>query len=105
AFVQIEVRPAACQSRHGGEVNDCFDPGEQIFEGIAAQVERVETKARMTAEPRQVRFLRGARIKGDKRIESDDAMPRLEQVFAEVGADESGGAGDETFHSSILSGH
>src|SRR5262249_7824588 len=47
-------------------------------------------------------FLDRAWIERDERIEADNGMTGLEQMFAKMRADKSGGASNKTFHARIL---
>ena len=63
-----------------------------------AEVGGVEREVGVSAGLGEVGFLDGAGVMRDEGVDPGDGVAELEEAFAEVGADESGGAGDETFH-------
>src|SRR5262249_29180939 len=80
------------------EVEDDVDPVERGPERVGAQVEGVQGEAGPAAEGGDVALLDGPRVIGDEGVQADDLVAVLQQPLAEVGADEPGGAGDQTLH-------
>ena len=83
-------------------MKDRLDAGQGGIERIAAQVERMKVKGRMTAKTSEIGLLDRARIIRDKGIEANDGVVVPQQLLAQMRADESGSAGDETFHAWFL---
>src|SRR5262249_22557971 len=102
ALVEVQVGPASRQPRHGRQVEDGLDAVEGVPQQVEAQVEFVKDEGRVTPELREVGLLGGAGVVGDEGVQADDDVAVAQQALTEVRADESGSAGDKTFHEGAL---
>ena len=93
--VGLELLPTAQQPGHGGEVEDRVRAGEQRTQVCAAQVGFVEGEALLLAQGGEIAFLERARVVGDEVVDAGDAVSAGDELFAEVLADETVGAGDD----------
>jgi hypothetical protein len=90
---------------HGGEVDDGFglvlleDSEEDV---VVAEVGFEEGEVLMGKDVAEVAVFVGAVVVGVEVVEADDLVASAEQGFGESGTDETGGAGDENFHESLL---
>ena len=97
--VEAEVAPpASADAGLRGLVEDDGDAIEKRTPVGIREPRLMEREARPAAQRCEVPFLQSAGVVVGERIEAGDLPAALEQLAAQLGTDESGGAGDENFH-------
>src|SRR5262249_41751985 len=96
--VTVEIDPAFRQSRHGGQVEDYVSTFKEVFTGILAQVTALESITSVAFAFDQVHLFKRRRVIRDEGIQADDFVSQLEKLLAKMRANETGGAGYQTFH-------
>ena len=98
------VGPAQAYARLAGEVPDHVDSGEEGVEVGLEQVLLDETEPRVGERIGDVRPLEGDVVVVGEAVDADHVVALRQEAVDEGASDESGGAGDDHVHRSIVTG-
>jgi hypothetical protein len=93
AGIQLEIRPAPAEARHGGKVNHCFAAFDHRFEVGLPQIRTVQGELMGRPQSLHIPLFPQRRVVWNKGIDANHVMPVVDEGLAKVRSDEARGSG------------